>query len=62
MLQIIAINPRHQVFDGIAKCGHGSIGDYGFKLHLVINDEIGVLAVKVTAGNVNDQYLIYVDL
>ena len=48
--------PRHQVFDGIAERGHGSMGwFYGFKLHLIINDEGGILAVKVTAGNVDDR-------
>ena len=28
---------------------------YGFKLHLVMSDEGGLLAVKVTAGNVDDR-------
>lgn len=48
--------PRHQVFNGIAERGHGSMGwFYGFKLHLIINDEGGILAVKVIAGNVDDR-------
>lgn len=28
---------------------------YGFKLHLIMNDEAGLLSVKVTAGNVDDR-------
>ena len=28
---------------------------YGFKLHLIINDEGGILAAKVTTGNVDDR-------
>jgi hypothetical protein len=28
---------------------------YGFKLHLVINDEGELLGVKITAGNVDDR-------
>ena len=28
---------------------------YGFKLHLIINDEGGILAVKITAGHVDDR-------
>ena len=28
---------------------------YGFKLHLIINEKGGLLAVKVTAGNVDDR-------
>lgn len=48
--------PRHQIFDGIVERGHGSMGwFYVFKLHLIINDEGGILAVKVTAGNVDDR-------
>jgi len=48
--------PRHQVFDGVAERGHGSMGwFYGFKLHLIINDEGGLLSVKVTTGNIDDR-------
>ena len=48
--------PRHQVFAGEAKRGKGTMGwFYGFKLHLIMNDEGGLLAVKVTAGNVDDR-------
>ncbi len=28
---------------------------YGFKLHLVINDQGELLGVKITAGNVDDR-------
>jgi len=48
--------PRHHVFAGEAKRGKGTMGwFYGFKFHLIMNDEGGLLAVKVTAGNVDDR-------
>ena len=48
--------PRHQVFAKEAKRGKGTMGwFYGFKLHLIMNDEGGILAVKVTPGNVDDR-------
>jgi hypothetical protein len=48
--------PRHKVFDGVAERGKGTMGwFYGFKLHLIMNDEGGLLAVKVTPGNVDDR-------
>ena len=48
--------PRHKVFAGEAGRGKGTMGwFYGFKLHLIMNDEGGLLAVKVTAGNVDDR-------
>lgn len=48
--------PRHKVFNGSAERGKGTMGwFYGFKLHLIINDEGGILAVKITAGNVDDR-------
>lgn len=48
--------PRHRVFDGMAERGKGTMGwFYGFKLHLIMNDEGGLLAAKVTAGNVDDR-------
>nr|WP_263363531.1 transposase [Candidatus Enterovibrio escacola] len=28
---------------------------YGFKFHLIINDQGGIVLVKVTTGNVNDR-------
>lgn len=48
--------PRHQVFADEAKRGKGTMGwFYGFKLHLIMNDQGGLLAVKVTQGNVDDR-------
>jgi hypothetical protein len=48
--------PRHKVFAGVAQRGKGTMGwFYGFKLHLIMNDEGGLLAVKVTEGNVDDR-------
>ncbi|RKE93037.1 DDE family transposase [Xenorhabdus ehlersii] len=48
--------PRHQVFQGIAQRGKTSMGwFYGFKLHLVVNHQGEILALKVTAGNVDDR-------
>lgn len=48
--------PRNQVFSGVAERGRGTMGwFYGFKLHLIMNDEGGLLAVKVTPGNVDDR-------
>ncbi|MCW7546918.1 IS982 family transposase [Photorhabdus sp. APURE] len=48
--------PRHKVFAGIAKRGKNSMGGfYGFKLHLVVNHQGEILALKVTAGNVDDR-------
>ena len=51
--------PRHIVFTDEAERGKGTMGwFYGFKLHLIMNDEGGLLAVKVTAGNVDDRTLV----
>lgn len=48
--------PRHKVFANEAQRGKGTMGwFYGFKLHLIVNDECGILAVKVTPGNVDDR-------
>ncbi|OKO96963.1 transposase [Xenorhabdus eapokensis] len=48
--------PRHKVFAGIAQRGKNSMGwFYGFKLHLVVNHQGEILALKVTAGNVDDR-------
>lgn len=48
--------PRHKVFSDMAERGRGTMGwFYGFKLHLIMNDEGGLLAVKVTQGNVDDR-------
>jgi len=46
----------HQVFAGLAQRGKGSMGwFYGFKLHLVINDQGELLGVCLTPGNVDDR-------
>uniref|UniRef100_UPI0012381282 transposase n=1 Tax=Candidatus Enterovibrio escicola TaxID=1927127 RepID=UPI0012381282 len=47
---------RHQVFKGTAKRGKGTMGwFYGFKLHFIINDQGGIISVKVTTVNVADK-------
>lgn len=46
----------HRVFEGMAARGKSSTGwFFGFKLHLVINHQGELLAVKLTAGNVDDR-------
>ena len=46
----------HKVFQGVAQRGVSSTGwFYGFKVHLVINDQGDLLAVMVTPGNVDDR-------
>jgi hypothetical protein len=48
--------PKHKVFAGIAARGKSSMGwFYGFKLHLIINHKGEILALKLTAGNVDDR-------
>ena len=45
---------RHSVFKGIAQRGKSSTGWFcGFQLHAVINHRGELLAIKVTAGNVD---------
>jgi hypothetical protein len=47
---------RHRVFAGWAKRGKSSMGYFfGFKLHLVINDQGELLAVRLTPANVDDR-------
>jgi len=47
---------NHKVFENLAQRGKTSMGwFYGFKLHLVINDEGELLACQVTSGNVDDR-------
>jgi hypothetical protein len=47
---------RHKVFKGLAARGMTSMGwFFGFKLHLIVNDKGELLAVFVTAGNVDDR-------
>jgi Transposase DDE domain len=46
----------HRVFDGFAQRGRSSVDwFYGFKLHLVINDQGELLGVCLTSGNVDDR-------
>ncbi len=48
--------PSHKVFAGVAQRGKTSMGwFYGFKLHVIINDEGDLLACRLTAGNVDDR-------
>lgn len=47
---------RHKVFAGRAARGQSSMGwFYGFKLHLVVNDQGELLAFRFTPGNVDDR-------
>jgi hypothetical protein len=47
---------QHHVFKDLAQRGKTSIGwFYGFKLHLIVNDQGDLLAFKVTPGNVDDR-------
>jgi hypothetical protein len=52
-------NPRihqHRVFAGRAARGKTSVGwFYGFKLHLVVNDQGELVAFCLTPGNVDDR-------
>jgi hypothetical protein len=47
---------RHKVFQGLAARGKSSMGwFYGFKLHLIVNEQGELLAVHLTPGNVDDR-------
>jgi Transposase DDE domain len=47
---------RNKVFAGLAERGKSSMGwFYGFKLHMVINHQGQIMAVKITKGNVDDR-------
>jgi hypothetical protein len=47
----------HRVFKKIAKRGKTSTGwFYGFKLHLIINDQGEILAYMLTPGNIDDRF------
>jgi len=52
-------NPRihsHKVFAGLAKRGKTSTGwFFGFKLHLIVNDQGELLNLMLTPGNVDDR-------
>ncbi len=51
-----ARNNRNKVFKGLAQRGRSTMGwFFGFKLHMVINNKGEVMAIKVTAGNVDDR-------
>ena len=46
----------HKIFKGIADWGKSSVGWYfGFKLHLIINDQGELLAAALTPGNTDDR-------
>ena len=46
---------KHRVFKGLASWGRTSVGwFFGFKLHLVFNNEREIVALKLTPGNTND--------
>jgi len=47
---------QHKVFDGWAKRGKTSTGwFFGFKLHLIVNDQGELLSFQLTPGNVDDR-------
>jgi hypothetical protein len=47
---------RNQVFKGVAKLGKSTMGwFFGFKLHLVVNDQGELLAFCLTPGNTDDR-------
>ncbi len=47
---------RHRVFAEVATRGKSSMGwFYGFKLHLMVNDQGELLAVQRTPGNIDDR-------
>ncbi|NLQ24941.1 IS982 family transposase [Shewanella sp. S-1] len=46
---------RHETLAGLACRGKGTMGwFYGFKLHLIVNHQGGIVAAKVTPANVHD--------
>jgi transposase len=48
--------PRHKTFADTAGRGKSSTGwFYGFKLHLVVNDQGGIVSFALTPGNVDDR-------
>ena len=47
---------HHKVFAGIAERGKNSMGYFfGFKLHLLVNDQGELLAFQLTPGNIDDR-------
>jgi transposase len=48
--------PRNRVFSGVAERGKGTMGwFYGFKLHLLVNEQGEILSVKITTANIDDR-------
>ena len=48
--------PSHKVFQGLATRGKTSVDwFFGFKLHLIINDQGEILACQFTPGNIDDR-------
>ncbi len=46
----------HRVFSNVAQRGKNTVGwFYGFKLHLIVNDQGEFLAFRFTSGNVDDR-------
>lgn len=47
---------RNKVFSELAKLGKTTIGwFFGFKLHIIVNDKGGLVAVHLTQGNIDDR-------
>ncbi len=47
---------RHKVFKGLAQRGKTSVGwFFGFKVHVIVNDQGELLSVIITPGNVSDK-------
>lgn len=47
---------RNRVFKGIAERGKSSMGwFFGFKLHIIVNENGELLAIQITKGNTNDR-------
>ena len=50
---------RHKVFKGLAAQSHSTMGwFYGFKLHLIINQQGELMSFCVTKGNVDDRKVV----
>lgn len=46
----------NKTFAGLAQRGHSSIDwFYGFKLHMIINDQSQIISIKITQGNKDDR-------
>ncbi len=51
---------QHKTFKNFAQRGVSSLGwFFGFKLHLIVNDEGGIIDFMVTPGNVDDRNPLY---